>query len=196
MSFRKNKSNSTILLSYLLWLAPLLFLLLFYFYPLASIFKVSFGRSTNGVLHPFIEAFSSPRIRHVFWFTIWQALLSTILTLCVGLPGAYLLARYDFRGKSLLQALMGIPFVLPTLVVAAAFNALLGSNGWLNLGLMSLFNLNSPPINFSYTLLAILLAHILPFFSSFNREMAWNSFPFETCIFTLHCFWEHNSFST
>jgi thiamine transport system permease protein len=35
-------------------------------------------------------------------------------------------ARYDFRGKSLLMALTGIPFVLPTLVVAAAFNALLG----------------------------------------------------------------------
>lgn len=155
----KNK-NTRLLLSLLLWFLPLLFLLLFYLYPLASIFKVSFSRSINGFLFPFIEAFSSPRIRHIFWFTIFQALLSTGLTLLIGLPGAFLLARFKFRGKSLLQALMGIPFVLPTLVVAAAFNALLGPNGWVNLLLMSTFDLNAPPINFSYTLAAILIAHI------------------------------------
>jgi thiamine transport system permease protein len=93
-------------------------------------------------------------------FTVWQAALSTLLTLLVGLPGAYLLARYEFPGKSLLQALMGIPFILPTLVVAAAFNALLGPRGWINLGLMSLSNLSAPPIQFINTLGAILLAHV------------------------------------
>lgn len=144
----------------LLWLGPLIFLSLFYFYPLGSILQVSFARGENGVTGPFLEVLSSPYYRYVLWFTFWEALLSTALTLLLGLPGAYLLARYDFRGKSLVQALAGIPFVMPALVVAAAFNALLGPQGWINLGLMSLFNLNRPPIQFTNTLIAILVAHV------------------------------------
>ncbi len=50
--------------------------------------------------------------------------------------------------------------MLPTVVVATAFNALLGPRGWLNLGLMSAFDLTQPPIHFINTLWAILLAHI------------------------------------
>jgi thiamine transport system permease protein len=49
---------------------------------------------------------------------------------------------------------------MPTLVVAAAFNALLGPRGWLNLGLIEVFNLSEPPIQMMNTLGAILLAHV------------------------------------
>ena len=143
-----------------LWLAPLIFLAVFYFYPLARILAVSLGRGQGGAAAPFLEAFSSPDIWQVLWFTVWQAALSTALTLLAGLPGAYLLARYQFRGKSLVQALTGIPFVMPTLVVAAAFNALLGPRGWANRGLLALFHLDGPPIAFTNTLWAILTAHI------------------------------------
>ncbi len=78
----------------------------------------------------------------------------------VGLPAAYLFSRYLFRGKRLLRALVMVPFILPTVVVAAGFNALLGPRGWLNLALMSLFDLSAPPIDLIYTLAAILLAHL------------------------------------
>lgn len=93
-------------------------------------------------------------------FTFYQAALSTALTLLVGLPAAYLFARYQFWGKSLLRLLTAIPFMLPTVVVAAGFNAFLGPRGWLNLGLMRLLGRSSPPIPFLGTLSAILLAHI------------------------------------
>ena len=144
----------------LLWLAPLAFLALFYFYPLSSILGASFQRAEAGALRPFWEALSTPSLQRVLAFTIGQALISTLLTLAIGLPGAYLLARYRFRGKSLLQALMGIPFVLPTLVVAAAFNALLGPRGWVNLLLMSWLDLSQPPVQFINSLWAILAAHV------------------------------------
>jgi thiamine transport system permease protein len=65
-------------------------------------------------------------------FTFWQAALSTGLTLLFGLPAAYLFARYDFAGRSLLRALATVPFVMPTVVVAVAFRTLLGNNGPLN----------------------------------------------------------------
>ncbi len=145
---------------WLLWLAPLAFLGLFYAYPLISILQVSFSRSEGGLAATILEAFQSPAVLRVVSFTFWQATLSTIFTLIVGLPGAYLLARYKFPGTSLVQALTGIPFVLPTLVVAAAFNAFLGPKGWLNLLLMESFNLQQPPIQFINTFGAILVAHV------------------------------------
>lgn len=142
-----------------LWLLPLAFLAVFYFFPLGSILQLSFARGES-LLAPFAEVFASPSLRGVLAFTIGQATLSTLLTLLVGLPTAYLLARYRFPGKGLLRAISGIPFVLPTLVVAAAFSALLGPRGWLNQGLMQLFDLTAPPISFVNTFAAILVAHV------------------------------------
>jgi len=144
----------------LFWLIPLAFLGIFYFYPLASIFGLSLARSENGWFAPFAEAFQSDTVQRVFWFTLWQAALSMLLTLLVGLPGAYLIARYQFRGKALLRAITGVAFVMPTLVVAAGFNALLGPKGWINAGLMTLFQLDQPPIEFINTMGAILVAHV------------------------------------
>jgi thiamine transport system permease protein len=143
-----------------LWLAPLAFLGIFYFYPLASILSASLARAQGGVMSPFVEALGSSGVHRVLAFTVGQALLSTLLTLMIGLPGAYIFARYDFPGKSFLRALTGIPFVLPTLVVAAAFNALLGPRGWVNIILMGLFDLPQPPIQFVNTFGAILIAHV------------------------------------
>ena len=143
-----------------LWAGPLAFLVVFYFYPLASILGVSLGGGADGWLIPMVEALQAASVRRTLGFTIWQAALSTLLTLVVGLPGAYLLARYDFKGKGLFRALTAIPFVLPTLVVAAAFNALLGPSGWVNLGLMEFLHLDTPPIQFTNSLTAILVAHV------------------------------------
>jgi thiamine transport system permease protein len=143
-----------------LWLLPLVFLAIFYFFPLGSILQLSFARGGTGFTSPFIEAIQSESVGQILWFTIWQAALSTILTLAIGLPGAYLLARYEFRGKTLLQALSAVPFVIPTVVVAAAFYALLGPSGWLNLAAMRIFGLSAAPIKLTNTIYAILLAHI------------------------------------
>ncbi len=136
------------------WLPALSFLGLFFFYPLVKILVL-------GVDSP---EFLSPDALKIaggsLLFTLWQAFLSMLLTLGVGLPAAWLFARYDFRGKSLLRALTAVPFMLPTVVVAAGFNALLGPRGWLNLVLMRTFDLDTPPINILYTLGAILLAHV------------------------------------
>jgi len=49
---------------------------------------------------------------------------------------------------------------MPTLVVAAAFNAFLGPQGWINLVLIKFFDLSTPPIHFTNTLFAILIAHV------------------------------------
>jgi len=138
------------------WLAPGLFLALFFFYPLGSILWLGLHSALRGGI---VAPVFLPTAQ-VFLFTVYQALLSTLLTLAIGLPSAFLFARYTFRGKSSLRLLTAIPFMLPTVVVAAGFNALLGGRGWINLGAMQLFHLAAPPITFVGTLGAILLAHV------------------------------------
>ena len=136
------------------WVAPLFFLGLFFFYPLGKILSLGL---TPTIL---FEADYAELASKTLFFTFSQAILSVLLTLFVGLPAAYLFARYKFIGKSLLRALTAVPFMLPTVVVAAGFNALLGPRGWINLGLMGAFRLELPPITFVHTLGAILLAHV------------------------------------
>lgn len=143
-----------------LWLLPLVFLGIFYVYPLLNITSLSFARAEGSALASIWDTVSSARTRDVLWFTTWQAAVSTLITLLIGLPGAYLFARFRFRGKQFLRALTSIPFVLPTLVVAAAFNALLGPNGWINLGLVQLLDLGQAPIQFTNTIIAIFTAHV------------------------------------
>jgi thiamine transport system permease protein len=139
---------------------PLLFLALFFFYPLLTIFQISLIPKGTLDLSGFITLIERPAYREVIAFTFWQALLSTVLTMLAGLPAAYAFARYRFAGKSILRALLTVPFVLPTVVVATAFLALLGPKGRLNLWLASLLGLDAPPINLQNTLTLILLAHI------------------------------------
>jgi thiamine transport system permease protein len=138
------------------WLGASLFLGLFFFYPLARILWLGLNPAALRTLDPG----SLLLVFHSLIFTFYQAALSTLLTLILGLPAAYLFARYAFRGKSLLRTLTAIPFMLPTVVVAAGFNALLGPRGWINLGLMDLFHLKSAPISIVGTLSVILLAHV------------------------------------
>jgi len=147
-------------LSQLIYVIPLLFLALFFFYPLYSIFALSLAPEGVLDLRPLRVLFSKSYYARVLWFTIWQATVSTLLTLLLGLPAAYVFAKYEFRGKALLRALTTIPFVLPTMVVATAFTSLLGPRGRLNAWLMAAFNLSTPPIDIQHTIWLILLAHV------------------------------------
>ncbi len=106
-----------------LWLAPILFLLTFFFLPLTKILALTFDPAT-------LTSANNLRItQHATLFTFYQAALSTLLTFLLGIPSAILFAKFNFRGKPLLRALTAVPFMLPTVVVAAAFNSLLGQHG-------------------------------------------------------------------
>ena len=142
--------------AWLLWLLPLAFLLFFFYQPLLAIFRQVFSERFNQGW----QFFSWDLLTRPLGFTLWQAFLSTLLTLLIGLPAAYLFARFDFPGRKGLRTVSLFPFILPTVVVATAFNTLIGPRGWLNILLMNLFNLSSQPINLLNSLSAILLAHV------------------------------------
>jgi thiamine transport system permease protein len=145
---------------FILYLLPLAFLALFFFYPLARILGVSLSAAEGGGLAVLRKLTGTNYYARTLWFTTWQAAVSTLLTVLLALPGAYVFARYEFRGKGLLRALTTVPFVMPTVVVAAAFASLLGPRGRLNTWLMAWWNLQAPPIRLQHTIWIILLAHV------------------------------------
>jgi thiamine transport system permease protein len=97
---------------------PVVFLAVFLAWPLATVLSQAWSPDGVGVL-------ASPSTWQVVGFTLVQATLSTALTLAVGLPAAYALHRLRVPGRGVALALLTVPFVLPTVVVGAAFRALL-----------------------------------------------------------------------
>ncbi|WP_455359281.1 ABC transporter permease [Streptomyces sp. SYSU K21746] len=130
---------------------PVAFFAVFFAYPVTAI--VARGLKADGVWRfgRTVEVLSEPDIVQVLWFTAWQALASTALTLLIALPGAYVFARFDFPGRQLLRAVVTVPFVLPTVVVGTAFLALLGRGGLLDA---------TWGVRLDTTVWAILLAHV------------------------------------
>ncbi len=139
---------------------PILFLLVFYAYPLLAILRVSFSDAGPDMLSQVRAMVTAPSFWRVLWFTTWQAALSTLLTVLAGLPLAAIFARFDFPGKGLMAALLTIPFVMPTVVVAPAFLALVGRNGVLNTWLQASFGLDARISQFEQTIWLILLVHV------------------------------------
>ncbi len=100
---------------------------------------------------------SHPGVRKgLFGFTAWQAFLSTLASVALGLPGAYVLARFEFPGRRTLQSLTILPFVLPSIMVVAGFVATFGTNGTLN-GVLTTLGLGK--VELLYTLEIVVLAH-------------------------------------
>ena len=104
-------------------LVPVAFLAVFFAWPLGAILQRSLV--VDGRLELPFDVLTDSTTREVAWFTLWQATVSTVLTLAAGLPLAWALSRFRFPGRSVVEALVLVPFVLPTVVVATAFVALL-----------------------------------------------------------------------
>ncbi|MCD6356657.1 MAG: iron ABC transporter permease [Anaerolineaceae bacterium] len=140
-----------------IWVLPLVFLIFFYFYPLGKIIGTILITDKALVVPSAVGWIIAEK---AIYFTFYQAILSTLITMILGIPLALVFGRFDFRGKRWLRILATLPFILPTVVVAAGFNALIGPKGWLNILWMNVFHLPHPPINILNTLPAILLAHV------------------------------------
>jgi thiamine transport system permease protein len=112
-----------------LWLVPAVFFALFFIYPTGHLLVVALQGESGWRLGEFWDALTDGGLLSVAWFTIWQAAVSTVLTLLVALPGAWVLAHFRFRGRSFVEALSVVAFVMPSVVVATAVGVTLSSDG-------------------------------------------------------------------
>jgi len=134
---RSNRANLIAILS------VLTFYIIFFFYPIGKILSVGFTLSS------FEEAFTSVSLRKALWFTIWQATISSALSVVIGLCISSVFVKSEFRFKRFLEGLTFIPFVMPTVVVASAF-----------ISVNELLKLDGTPLNLQGSALGIIVAHI------------------------------------
>ena len=120
-------------------IGPVAALGLFYLWPFATLLAEALTGGAVG------DTLTRSQTWDVVWFTFWQAVVSTVCTIVVGIVPAFVVARFEFSGRRLLIGLLTATFVLPTVVMGAAFLALLPDSidrtVWAVIGAHVAFNL-------------------------------------------------------
>jgi thiamine transport system permease protein len=132
-------------------------------------------------LSRFVTLIERPYTWQIFRFTLYQAFISTIVSIAIALPGSYLLANYRFIGKKVIKAICTVPFVLPSILVVLGFVIFYGNSGLLNSFLMTVFKLEEGPLKLLYTFKAVILAH------------AFYNFPI--ALILISSYWEQLNYS-
>jgi sulfate transport system permease protein len=106
--------------------------MLFYF-GLLVLFPLSLlvAKSASGGWIGFLKAVTSPRAVASLRFTLLTSLVAAVLNAVFGFVLAWVLARYRFPGKRLVDAIVDLPLALPTAVAGVALTALYTDNGWI-----------------------------------------------------------------
>jgi len=160
----------------LIW--PMLFWGLAFALPLLAVLA-----KTNRVPGTILQLISSPYYRAVLGLTFKQAGLSTLFAVLLGLPGAYIVGRFDFNGRRLLKSIGTIPFVLPSILVVLGFILVFGNSGLIN-SLLRLVAADFEGWRILYSLRAIIMAHVFYNFPITLRIVgdAWLSLPRSTYL--------------
>ena len=115
----------------------------------------------------FWDIVSAPRVLAAFRITLTAALIATLVNAIYGLLMAWVLTRYDFPGKRLLDALMDIPFALPTAVAGLSLTALFSANGWFGqwldpLGLTPVYTIWGIALAMAFTSIPFVVRSVQP----------------------------------
>ena len=105
----------------------LLYLSLIVLIPLAA----AFIKTTELSWQEFWDVVSAPRVVASYKLTFGASLIGALLNAIFGLLTAWILVRYTFPGKKIIDALVDLPFALPTAVAGIALTAVYASNGWI-----------------------------------------------------------------
>lgn len=105
----------------------LVYLSLIVLIPLAAVFI----RSSELGLSEFWAVVTTPRVLATYRLTFGASLVAALINLVFGLLTAWVLVRYQFFGKKVLDALVDLPFALPTAVAGISLTAIYAPNGWL-----------------------------------------------------------------
>ncbi|MBK4736977.1 sulfate ABC transporter permease subunit CysT [Noviherbaspirillum pedocola] len=148
-SSTKSSSSFRVLPGFRLSLGfTLFYLCLIVLIPLSALFIKTFTLSWEG----FVSAVTSERVMASYRLTFGASLIAAALNVVFGGIVAWVLVRYRFPGKRLIDAMVDLPFALPTAVAGIALTSLYSSNGWIGRYLQPL------GIKVSFTPLGIVVA--------------------------------------
>ena len=124
----------------------------------------------------FWAAVASPRVLASYRLTFGASLLAALFNVFAGLLLAWVLVRYDFPGKKIIDALVDLPFALPTAVAGISLTALLAGNGWIGqylepLGIQLAFNRNGIVIALIFISLPFVVRTVQPVLEDTEKEL-------------------------
>ncbi len=149
-----------------------LYLSLVVLIPLAALVFKSFTLSGE----QFWAAISSPRVLASYRLTFGASLLAALVNVVFGLLLAWVLVRYRFPGQKIVDALVDLPFALPTAVAGISLTALLAGNGWIGqylepLGVKLAFNPNGVVIALVFIGLPFVVRTVQPILEDTEKEL-------------------------
>jgi sulfate transport system permease protein len=124
----------------------------------------------------FVSAVSSPRVIASYQLTYGASFLAAVVNAVFGLLVAWVLVRYSFPGKKIIDALVDLPFALPTAVAGISLTALLASNGWIGsllepYGIQLAFNRNGVVIALIFIGLPFVVRTVQPVLEDAEKEL-------------------------
>jgi thiamine transport system permease protein len=148
--------NKDRVVKYLVLGTPFSVLFVFLIFP---VFTVLLEGMLIGGVDSFLTIISSSTTNRVLTFTVGQAIISTIASFLLGIPGAFIFARLEFSGRKIIRALLVVPFILPPIVVVVGFMQIFGSGGILDSFLRILLQSSDSVLNLATGVPGIILAH-------------------------------------
>jgi sulfate transport system permease protein len=150
----------------------LMYLSLIVLIPLSALVFKSFTLTGD----QFWAAISSPRVVASYRLTFGASFIAAIVNVVFGLLVAWVLVRYSFPGKRIVDALVDLPFALPTAVAGISLTALLAGNGWIGqylepLGIKLAFNPNGVVIALIFIGLPFVVRTVQPVLEDTEKEL-------------------------
>ena len=166
-------------LSILVKVSPLLFLAVFLYIPIVNLALAVDELNSRSYLETLFSVVRDPYYLNVIGFTLSQAMVSTILVLITAMPCCYVLSKYEFPGKSIILALLTVPFIMPPIVLVIALLVFFGPQNPLINTFFQDLNFSGPGNNGSLVL--ILIAHVIFEFSIVVRLVSnfWSFTPYQ-----------------
>ena len=124
----------------------------------------------------FWEAVTAPRVLASYRLTFGASLIAALVNVVFGLLVAWVLVRYSFPGKKIVDALVDLPFALPTAVAGISLTALLAGNGWIGqylepMGIQLAFNPNGVVIALIFIGLPFVVRTVQPVLEDAEKEL-------------------------
>ena len=121
-------------------------------------------------------AVASPRVLASYRLTFGASLIAALVNVFFGLLLAWVLVRYQFVGKKIIDALVDLPFALPTAVAGISLTALLAGNGWVGqwlapYGISLAFNRNGIIIALIFISLPFVVRTVQPVLEDLEKEL-------------------------
>jgi len=150
----------------------IMYLSLIVLIPLAALLFKTFSLSWD----QFVLAVCAPRVMASYRLTFGASFFAASVNLVFGLLLAWVLVRYEFIGKQLVDTLVDLPFALPTAVAGISLTALLASNGWVGqylepLGIALAFNPNGVVIALIFIGLPFVVRTVQPVLEDAEKEL-------------------------